>query len=162
MNQCVTISLSESLKVARLTDEARAELHRVATTTQVILIAMINGVVVFGGIAYYLKRNDQGAPSTLAYVAATVAIACVALSIFLPRMQAQAVGESGQAKPGQQFQVSRILAAGILEGGAFLNIIIHFLDGNLLSLVVAAILVGFMIWQVPTKHSIENWAAGDF
>ncbi len=147
----------------RLTEQQRVQLQRAATTTQFIIIAMINGVVIFAGIIFYLKRGDQGQPGLLTYLAAAMAIGLTALSFIMPRLMGRTnpIGDFQADQPmGQQLQTGGMMSAAILEGAAFLNIIAHFIDGSPISLVVTAALTGFMIWLIPGKHTFENMVAG--
>ena len=57
----------------------------------------------------------------------------------------------------QAFQVRTIITYATTEGAAFFNLIVVFVHGDLLPLVVAAILVTLMIVRFPTRLKFVSW-----
>lgn len=107
--------------MSHLSNEQRADLRGVVTTTQIIMFALANGVFIFGVVVFFLKRNAEPHPALLTYLAAASALVMIPLSFVMPRFAAAANAKANAVPPslGQRFQISRIISGALLEGAAF-------------------------------------------
>lgn len=172
-----------------LTDTQRAHVAAVTRTLQIIVGALACGVLMFGGIVLLLNTPkaapDHGAPGMplLTYAAAGVAIVSLVISWVLPGVlassqrqslatgsaplavaattQQPSLGELGNVGPlTAMLQTRVIVGAAILEGAALLNLCAFMIEHQVLSLVMAGVLVISLLGRIPTtarmKERIEN------
>jgi hypothetical protein len=55
------------------------------------------------------------------------------------------------------FQASRIVVVALCEAAGMMSGIAYLLEAHLVSLVMAGISIGLMLWRVPTQASLGNW-----
>ena len=164
--------------------EQQEHIGRATVTMQIIVFALVMGVLVFAGIVIFLQKPGEGVDGEAGVN--TIAAACAALvalvaTVIVPRIlrhsMRQAIAEGrplGSNIPapvmtelgdvGQLaavYQTTLIVGAAILESAAFYNLIAYQLEHQTINLVGAAILLTALIFKFPTRSAIENWVTGE-
>lgn len=150
----------------------------VAPTTRVLQIitgAMVTSVFVFGAIAAAMTdwADVKDGFSFLASIALFVAITMVVVSFILPRLLnsgvadvlahqlknkgEKQVGESAIKKFAGQFQSSHVVRLACIEGAAFLNVVVFFIDKHWISLAVAAFCLFMILLCFPLHGRVIGW-----
>lgn len=136
---------------------------------QVIVFALMAGVIMFGLIAMAITAKQAPGDPTLAFVAAAFAGIAIPMSVLVPMiisggMVRAAFAESGDAdlsntvsKLANVFQTKSILGVALLEGAAFFNLVVYIVTALAWPLVIAGILVMLMALSFPTPGSVDNW-----
>ena len=164
-----------------MTDLEREYLKTMARAMQVVVLALAAGVVTFGVIVTVIGAEPPGdrqpEPSIISYLA--VAAACVALvaSIAVPGLLAAIArrrivtgqpampnpkltlpAELGDVGPiAVVYQTRLIVSVAFLEGAAFFNLIAYLLEGQLMSLTAAAIMLIALVSRFPTASQMTGW-----
>lgn len=147
-------------------------------TMQIIVGALILGVLSFVGVALFIKFPKLvPAPPVpgvaqfpvIAYFAMGMAAILFAARLVVPSIiTQQLVRQLLQNKPTDQltknefysvYQTGLIIATALLEGAAFFNILAYVLQEQLWSLGVAGGLVVAMAAGFPTAERVDEWAA---
>ena len=55
------------------------------------------------------------------------------------------------------YQTALIIGAALLEGATFFLAIAYFLEGQILSLIVAGVLMGLLVARFPTRSRVAGW-----
>lgn len=135
--------------------------------SMIIMLALIMGVAIFGTVAL-MMRLGQAAPEELGpipIVMVGVGVMGLMASIVMPGIIATAqirnLKDAGKILHTNRlveiFQLRMLVRLGLLEGGAFANLIGYMVEGNPVSLYVAGALVLIMVTQFPTPGRIEDW-----
>jgi hypothetical protein len=164
-----------------ITDSQRVYLKTVATTLQIVVAAMAGGIAVFAAVVLALDLGGQGggqpAATLVTYLAVAVAAVALVVSLVVPAVitakarQNIIAGkppipnprlplppEVGQVGPlAAVYQTRLIVAAGVLEGAAFFNLIACMIEGHLLSVVAAAVMLLAILSLFPTRSRLEDW-----
>lgn len=164
-----------------VTDLQRECLKAMARTMQVIVLALAAGVITFGVIAAVIgpeaPGNAQQGPSIIAYLAGAVACVALVASIAVPALLVanarRRIVAGRPAMPNPKltippelgnvgpiavvYQTRLIVGAAILEGAAFFNLIAYLLEGQLLSLVAAGVMLAALLSLFPTPSRLEDW-----
>jgi hypothetical protein len=168
-----------------LTDVQQKYLSTIARTLQIIVGALAMGVWMFAGVVLLLDIDlqDEGQPVEpfLAYLAAGAAIVAIVAWGIAPGMIASRMREAIVAGKGDQltlkpyatddlgdagplggvYQVRAIIGAAILEGAAFFNLMAYMLEGQLINLAAAGVLVLIMLCAIPTYGRVESWVQNE-
>lgn len=164
-----------------ITDAERAYLKTVARVSQIVVAAMAVGVAMFGTVTVALNLVGQGggqpAEPIFMYLAAALAFVALVASLVVPAMMASSARQkiiagkppvAGPAFPrpledstvgplAAVYQTRLIIAAGILEGAAFFNLIAYMLEGQALSLVAAGVMLLAILSLFPTWSRLYDW-----
>ena len=160
-----------------MSDTQLAMIRSQVQVLQFIVFSLVMGVmaaaVVFIVVVGEVRVAE--APGFLTWFGMLFAVISIAFSMILRRMittqrvdeikaEAAKREESGEALAAatiprlmQTLQVSTIVSCAALEGGAFANVMFFLLDKHALNLVVAGVLTGFILMQVPTLNRARNW-----
>ena len=174
-----------------MTPEQSAELAKPIRTLQIIVGAMILGVIALLAIALTIGPQiappaghvDGQPPRTP--VISYGAVACGAVLLVASLVVPQVVAGAGRRKiaagtwqPGQGgpmfsdeffertgdagrlygvLLVSTIIGAAILEGGGLLAGVAYLVEGQLLALGVAVVLLFALVLRFPTRARVEQW-----
>ncbi len=145
-------------------------------TSQIILAALVMGVVMFGVVIVFGMSGGQpkegsiltllavivgGANLMLCFVIPQFVIAAnrrkIASGTWMsPRNQAP-VPDSDAGKLAATYQVKMIIGAALLEGGCFLALVAYMTERQSLSLAVAAVLLLCLLAHFPTLGRVEAW-----
>ena len=152
-------------------------------TVQIIAFALLQGIVIFMGVAVYLNQTrgpmDAGGGSLLSYLSAGFFVIIAVIWFVMPShiMKAQvkriAAGvwtppASDSPRPADTFatdeaklmavyQTGNIIGWALLEGAAFFAGIAYLLEGKTLPLYIVGAAVLLMLQTFPTRNLIENW-----
>jgi hypothetical protein len=149
----------------------------VIRTTRIIVIALIVGVVFFGGFLVTMGlANRQPNQILIAYIAAGFAAVAIPTSIFassaLANKAVQSIAAGTFKTPGQMrhmqidddlsrlalvYQQKTIVAGAFLEGAAFFNLVAYMLEGQNYSLLIAVGLVALLAVHIPRTPAVETW-----
>jgi hypothetical protein len=129
---------------------------------QIVVSAMVIGVLGFAGgaILIVLQKPPQG--TTLSYVAVGFGALTVILHAVVPAfveraaLANQPVG-SGAESLLRVYFTRTIVAAALLEGGAFMSLAAVMIEHQRWVLGVAAVLLVLMVMQFPSRTRIEQW-----
>jgi hypothetical protein len=148
-------------------------------------LRIIIGALLFGVTAYVVFASVQAAPverpeRSISLIAAGMAAACAALSVVVPRIigaqqrqelanrksppanasaEAQAAEDAGPLLMG--YQTRRIIAAAILEGGAFFNAYVYQTERLPLTLALLVVLLAGLATLFPFRGLVEQWLEGE-
>jgi hypothetical protein len=159
-----------------LDDKTRQQFDTMVLTSQIILAAMVMGVVMFGGIVVFAMPGGEGVEGNiLSMLAVIVGGANLVLCLVVPgfiaaanrRKIAAGVWQSANRQPKEPptdfgkltmvYQMKMIVGAALLEGGCFLALIAYMIEGQMPSLVVAAVLLAALLAHFPTRGRVEAW-----
>jgi MFS family permease len=147
-------------------------------TTQIISFALIMGVLIFGIIVSVIVpwKDVHSNFTIMAIVGLFAALSMTAFSAVLPRIisssaakananemraaDTKSFDEQGIKAIVNQVQSTNIVRMAMLEGAAFLNLVLFFVDKSVIGLVVAGICLLLLIIGFPTGNrligQIEN------
>jgi hypothetical protein len=160
-------------------------LQPVARTLQIIVVALCIGALSFTGIAVLLRMTGNMQGGSANEILTPIAICGAVLAFFaswtLPAIAIKR-GRRNIAKgryslpqaPGgplhhslanlgdagllyMVYQTKTIIAAALLEGAAFFNNIAYMLEGNLITLIAALLLVAAVAAMFPSATRIADW-----
>jgi hypothetical protein len=166
-----------------MSDNTSASEHlSTARLLQIIVGVMLVGAVGFLVVAIAVQATGEGSteeePTTLAltYLAVGYAVLALILRGVAPDLLiglilakgsnagTQSTDQHRQSTlPDSSFHrlyVTRsIICAALVEGAALLATLAYLIDGHILGLIVAAVLVGILAAHLPTKARINDWIA---
>lgn len=139
---------------------------------KIITIAMLAGVLVFLGISLMLSQGELGTePEILSWVGigffALMLIQQLIIPPILTRNALKAISSESlrQAEPADRlrmvlpaFRTSHIVACAMIEGAAFLNIVVYIIDKFVGNLAAAAVGVVVLALKLPTSTKVQWWA----
>jgi hypothetical protein len=160
-----------------LTDVQRQQLAPQARTMQIIVAALISGVLVFAAIAFLASDGPPAKEPFLAYAAVGAALVSVLLWAVVPAVVGGRLRQSivdGNAEQltmrlplseelgdvgrlATTYMARLIIAAALLEGAAFLNLISYMVERQPISLITAGVLALLLASQIPTRSRLEEW-----
>ena len=154
-----------------LTDSQIDELRPVLRTSQIIVGALVLGVLNFAAVAAFIRTTGpQGPPNQafITYVAlASAGIATVAHFIVSTVMTGQLrksfVGdrEGSVRPPAQAFQTLLIIRSAILEGAIFFCLVSYMPEGQTIAMVAAGVLLLLLLVQFPTMGRMSAWVENE-
>lgn len=132
---------------------------------QIIWAAILGGAVIFLIIALTQKSPVSGEQSwtanyiILGLVAVVVAVAYQFAVNWVEGAQRRTVVQAGATPQAwyNAYQTCLIVGLAFLEGGAFLMLVIYWMEPLWGSLLIAIGFMGFMATQFPTQPGIERW-----
>lgn len=145
-------------------------------TVQIIVGALVTGVLVFAGIAVLQRINrPPQQEALLAYLGAGFAatalgvrsvIGCITAASFRKRIASGSAPiapsiASGNPTDGDRlllaFQQKTIIESALVEGAAFFVLVTFLTVGQWWSLGISAVLVVVLLVPFPTFDRVENW-----
>ncbi len=152
-----------------LDQSQRRHLENRARALQIVVGAMILGVVTFAVVAWVISRDKAHFEfSLLAIVGVVFAASSLPMAIILPNIIRQNLNQptAGSGTPTDApdrvdaifagFQSSTIIRFALLEGAAFLNVIAFMIDGASICLIVAGLLLVIMAAMFPRADQITQ------
>jgi hypothetical protein len=140
-----------------------ATLAAQARVLQIIVFAMVSGVVIFGGfliVTGSLQKPPEG--TLLSYAAVGFSFVALVLHVVIPAaieraaIANQPVGSGPEALLGVYF-TRTIIAAALLEGAAFLTLVAVMIEHQPWILGATAVLIVLMLLQFPSRTRMEHW-----
>jgi hypothetical protein len=169
-------SLPRAMMAGRTPDD---ELRSAAFTSQIIVLALATGVIVFGVIAFFLSfQLDESDAGILVYAMAALAAAAVlarmlapaliaararkaiAAGMWRPAGQAQAIAETLRGRLAEVYLTKTIVGSALLEGAAFANLVAYLLTGRTFSAAISALLLVGILLGFPTGDRVAAWVDG--
>jgi membrane protein YdbS with pleckstrin-like domain len=170
----------EAERDAMLSDAQQNHLARLLMTMRIIAGALCLGVCVLAGVVLMLERRQVEEP-VLAFVALLVSVACVLAAAIVPRMMTgtpmreSSVGHSAaqsEASPDSDelnrvtqimgiYQTRLIVSMALLEGAAFFNLVAYLIEGQVVNVAVAFVLLVLMMIQFPSRRRVEDWVEAE-
>lgn len=157
-----------------LDQSQRRHLENRARALQIVVGAMILGVVTFAVIAWVIGRDKAHFDfSIMAIIGVIFAASSLPMAIVLPTIIRQNVGKQARDNSGGQegpdrmdaifagIQSSMIVRFALLEGAAFLNVIGFMVDGASICLVVAGLLIVVMGVMFPRADQVIQTVEDD-
>ena len=139
------------------------------TAMKIVTVALIAGVVIFLGVATFIKSDpdpDAGTPM-LTYMAAGSALINLGVRAFMltviPKNEIQRQrqhitdSEEGPNRLAGIYQTRMIIGMALCEGSAFFAIIAWMSESNELALGVILFLVTVMIMSFPFRQRVLDW-----
>ncbi len=147
------------------------QLDQLRRTLQIIVVALILGVVCFGGFTVISGDGPKtffgpDRMDIMLAIGVISAVSSIVAPIFVghpsrastqnaqPAMQAMLTGEPDHDHAiyeAQRIQVTTIISCATLEGGAFANLFAFMTTQDLVHLLVATILVVGIMWRFPIR-----------
>ncbi len=152
--------------------------------TQIITIALAMSCAAFLAVAIVLRTGDDAKPKPempmLTYAAIGVAAMCIIGRFVVPSVvvvsgrraivrETAAANETAKTTASSDppadsvsrlytlFQAKTIVAGALLEGPAFLAIVAYWIEGSVVGLVVAGVLIVGILLGFPQRTSVEHW-----
>ena len=138
-------------------------------TIVVIHIGLALGVIFFAGLMYFQKEPGSLTQFEIMTIAGFAAAggSVVMRGIMAPmiangqvaRVARRDTGDIDEDRHGLlgAYQTSAIVAAALLEGAAFVNVIAYLLEGNPISLGIGGALAVAILLSIPSSSSLEGW-----
>lgn len=165
-----------------MTDQRLPEnVYGVTRTLQIIVAALVNGVVIFGVIVLIIGGEpDENKSPLLTYIAVGYAICSLAGAAVIPRfigtqrLRSVAHGEerpsaADTVSPPAEiedlgsllgvYQTRTIIRCAILEGAAFLCLVSYLIEHQLITVLAAAVLLAAILISFPTLNGTQRWLA---
>lgn len=161
-------------------NEKPADFDALLRTVQIIVFALVSGVVMFMAIVLLfmgagVQPFDTGA--VVSMVMAAFGASAILARLLVPglmvdancRRIAQGSGNANQRHPGaklpdtdegklmQVFLTKTIVGSAFLEGGAFANLIAFMLEGQIYSIVLSVLLLLGILAGFPTRSGLSEW-----
>jgi hypothetical protein len=137
-------------------------------TMRIIVIALLNGIFVFTGIAVYTRATGQMPPPEMpliSYLALAFAVPMLLAALFVPPMIEAAaikkIARNGRANPVGPllgvFQQRLIIRSALFEGPAFFALIGYMLEGQWPTLVIAGLMAFGIASNFPSVSGVTAW-----
>lgn len=162
-----------------LDEKQREHLAGISTVLQIIVLALVFGVVTFAFVVFFVLVEDGGKAEQgiISIIAACTTLVAIVAAEVVPRIirsnmrQAIVKGKplgtsSGEAISNDMgdvgslaavFQTTTIVGAAILEGAAFFNLVAYMLEHQTINLMCAALLVVAILFKRPNRSKLEGW-----
>ena len=140
-------------------------------TMQIIALALVIGVLLFLGVVLFTTQgNLNGKPGVLTMIGAVIGLVMVVNQFVIPGMIVKSQLKQA-ATPGSRqidhaekiawllgiYQTQLIVGLALLEGAAFLNLVIMMLERCLGTLGVVGLLLGLILKKFPTRDKVSFW-----
>lgn len=169
-----------ALVVGMFTEEERSLLAQVTTTMQVIVAAMVAGLIVFLGIAVVIASRMPGPAESrlVTFVSVAFAGSAVVAAMIVPGLFRRGQRQTALAKSLSQstsasapvpggglaavkalatgYQTALVLRSALLEGGALFCLAAYLVERQAVSLVAAGVLILFLLGGFPTQSRLEE------
>jgi hypothetical protein len=155
-----------------LSDLQRDELRPLVRTMQIIVAALLLGVVNFAAIAVFIPMNgrqDAQNQAFLTYLAVGAAVCAIVALLIAPMVMLGPLRRSfsgdsqatGIRPIAQVYQTLLIIRAAILEGAIFFCLVSYMLERQAISLAAAGVLLLLLLAQFPTLSRVAAWVENE-
>ena len=132
-------------------------------TTQIIIGALLTGVILFGAVA--MTGQSEPKQSILTIAGAGLAGMQILMWIVIPGMTVRSQLNSMKGlseadlmlRLGQAYQTQKIIGAALLEGAGLFNCVAYMIDRQTLTLGVVGTLIVLLASMFPTLGQYESW-----
>lgn len=122
---------------------------------QAIIVALTSGVLMFALLALVLDPRKANGGVIFSLIALALGLVCLVMAIVIPQTISATETLSGVGA----YQTRLILSCGLLEGGAFLNLVAFWLERHGFALALAIFFLCAILVQFPTVDRLTNWLA---
>ena len=150
-------------------------------TMQIIIGALVGGVLSFAVIAFVVRSSMTETAGTriISIMAIVVALVCAVATLIVPKsIAAQSIQKLALSRPKEDmessaarqpsfsggmldwlaiYQTRMLVHAALLEGAAFFLLIAYLVEGMILDPLVAAFYLAALATLFPTRKKIERW-----
>lgn len=157
-------------------EKIKQQIAGVVRTSQIIVAALVMGVVTFAAVVvFFISRGPAAKGSLLTLLAIVFAGATLVLGFVIPQLITAAnrrkiaagtwtsspnqglVPDSDTGKLALTYPAKMMVGAALFEGGCFFALVAYMLEGQPLSLGVAAVLLLCLLAHFPTLGRVEAW-----
>lgn len=129
----------------------------------IVLLALVVGQVMFAVVVLFAMNawNQPSSGIMMGGIGALFAVQMFALAVFVPSMAQKAGLKKADGSPESIisiFMPKTIIAAALLEGSGFLNLVAFLLEHNKWSLIPVGLGIVFILSMIPSEMKIANWA----
>ncbi len=158
------------------TVEDQEQMSKVLRTSQIIVVALLTGIMIFLGIAIFKVSENPpilAGPPIVTYVCfgflflETIAWLIVPGVVGKELVRRIAQNQFPPTKSGEQFsdlhslalahQTVTIIAAALVEGGAFFTIIAFLIEGQNTALIATGYTILLLLLTFPTRVKLRSW-----
>lgn len=138
-------------------------------TMRIIVIALLNGILVFVGIAVYTRTTGQMAPPPdvpmLSYIAFIAAAPMLLAALLVPRLiESAAIGKmtKGSATVSVDqllpvYQQRLIVRSALFEGPAFFALVAFMIEGQWAMLAIVGVMAVGIATGFPSVSGVQTW-----
>ena len=138
----------------------------VGRTVQIIAIALIMGILVFGCVAFVIAKEDGQPTLLVSLLAVGMAVLNTVMRFVVPAIMVNAAksGLKGATDPDRMaqlaglYQSKMIVGMALIEGAAFFNLVAYIMEKQFWSYGVVAFLLAVMAISFPSQGQFESWA----
>lgn len=131
----------------------------------IITLALLMGVGWFGGIAIFIQPKPNPDAFVMEYIALGVAVVLIVAHAVVPGLYASIrVRQVWESQPSDLrealapvYLTKAIIAGGLLEGAALLNIVAYIITGTLSNIGMAGFLCFIIAAGMPMQPRFESW-----
>lgn len=157
-------------------EKTKQQIAGVVRTSQIIVAALVMGVVTFAVVVvFFISRGPAAKGNLLTLLAIVFAGAALVLGFVIPQLITAAnrrriaagtwqsspnqghVPDSDAGRLAMSYPAKLIVGAALFEGGSFFALVAYMLEGQPLSLGVAAVLLLCLLAHFPTLGRVEAW-----
>jgi len=157
-------------------EQTKQQIAGVVRTSQIIVAALAMGVVTFAVVVvFFVSRGPALKGNLLTLLAISFAGVALVLGLVIPQLITAAnrrriAAGAWQSSPNQgpmpdsdagrlamSYPAKLIAGAALFEGGCFFALVAYMLEGQPLSLGVAAVLLLCLLAHFPTLGRVEAW-----
>jgi hypothetical protein len=130
-------------------------------STQILVVALILGVVTFAAVAAFMGPVGQPFPPVVSGLdaiesaAIAVSIGMAAASFVIPAKILEVARERSDHPRAEAFRTSRLIAGAMCEGPALLWCVALLLTGKWWYLAPIALLIGLLVLHIPSRDAYE-------
>lgn len=152
-----------------MSDDIESTLAQRVLTMRIIVIALLNGILVFMGIAVFTRANGQMPaapdPPMLTYLAFALAVPTALGALLVPRViDAAAVKRLAKGHATSDagslvgvFQQRLIVRSALFEAPAFFSLIAYMIEGQWPTLVIAGLMAFGIATGFPSISRMRAW-----
>lgn len=122
---------------------------------QAIIVALTSGVVMFALLALVLDPREAIGGVIFSLISLALSAVCLMMAVVIP----QTIKPSETLSGVGAFQTRMIISCGLLEGGAFLNLVAFWLERHGFTLAIAIFFLAAILIQFPTVPRVTRWLA---
>lgn len=135
--------------------------NKFVQTLTMIYMALLSGLLFFIAIVFF--QFDGGmtptfdTSDTLLLIYPVIAIGAIVVSqMIFKKLLAAAENKPGLKNKLDSYQTASIIKFAMIEGPAFLGIVLSMTTGNTAFIAIAGVLVIFLILQKPSRTKVES------
>jgi|GEM_PF-3063910 len=138
----------------------------VGRTAMIIAGALIQGVVIFAGVAYFIGKGQPAQSPMISFIGAGTAAMMVVMRFILPTIIVN--GAKAKLKEASDsdlmpqlanlYVTKTVVGMAVLEAGAFFNLVAYIVEKQFWSYGPVVFLLAVMAISFPSQGQFEGWA----